>query len=121
MCDAVTPSLSMVLVSLPYSMVVEGTIFVRGNRGVLPLSTCRRVLFHPPSPQRTPSVESLPADSWEIGEVIGDGSSAPAVRGNRHFQEGCQGVRAYPRSWKSGHVHDGEHVGVDDQPDPRVA
>jgi len=49
----------VVLVSLQVSMVVEGMIVVRGNRGVLPLSTSRRVLFHPPSPQRTLSIGSV--------------------------------------------------------------
>ena len=58
-CVAGNPGLSVVLVSLQVSMVVEGMIVVRGNRGVLPLSTSRRVLFHLPSPQRTLSIGSV--------------------------------------------------------------
>lgn len=58
-CVAGNPGLSVVLVSLQVSMVVEGMIVVRGNRGVLPLSTSRRVLFHPPSPQRNLSIGSV--------------------------------------------------------------
>ena len=41
-------------VSLWLSLVVEGTLFVRGNRGLLPVSTSVRVLFFPPSPEHMP-------------------------------------------------------------------
>ena len=41
---------SVVPVSLRVSVVVEGPIFVRGNRGMLPSSTGKRILFHPALP-----------------------------------------------------------------------
>jgi hypothetical protein len=44
------PDPSVVPVSLRVSVVVEGPIFVRGNRGMLPSSTGKRFLFHPALP-----------------------------------------------------------------------
>jgi hypothetical protein len=49
-CVAVDPDASVVPVSLRLSVVVEGMIFVRGNRGMLRSSTGKRFLFQPALP-----------------------------------------------------------------------
>ena len=48
----------MVPVSLRVSMVVEGVIVIRGDRGMLPSSTGERFLFYPALPvTHTPATE----------------------------------------------------------------
>ncbi len=55
-CVSVDPGSSMVLVSPFVSLVAEGTVVVRGNRGLLPSSTSVRILnLPPPSPEHAPT------------------------------------------------------------------
>ena len=50
MCVTANPDHPVVPVSLRVSMVVEGMIVIRGDRGMLPSSTGERFLFTQPSP-----------------------------------------------------------------------
>ena len=58
MCVAANPDRPVVPVSLRVSMVVEGMIVIRGDRGVLPSSMSERFLFYPALPvTHTPAMK----------------------------------------------------------------
>ena len=86
------PDPSVVPVSLHVSMVVEGMIVIRGNRGLLPSSTSERFLFQP----ALPVTHSRTREHETPDGVMGNGCGTPAVRGNRHFEARRQGVRPNP-------------------------
>ena len=69
--------------------------------------------------QWIPAVSRWPAKSSEA--VVGDGVGARAVRGDRHFEEGREGLRARSGNWEEADGGVGDDVGFDDESDPRVA
>jgi hypothetical protein len=70
-----------------------------------------------------PVSPALPGTGTRTREdgVVGDGCGTPAVRGDRLFEEGREGMCAHPRSRPTGELGDGDHVGRDDRTDPRSA
>jgi hypothetical protein len=91
-CVAVDPDPSVVPVSLRVSMVVEGMIVIRGNRGVLPSSTSERFLFQ----TALPATRTKTREYETVVGVMGDGCGAPAVRGYRYLEAGREGLRTDP-------------------------
>ncbi len=53
--------------------------------------------------------------------VIADGCGAPAMRGNRHLEEGWEGVRPGPGLGEEADGHDSDDLRCDDGPDPGIA
>jgi hypothetical protein len=86
------PDPSVVPVSRRVSMVVEGMIVIRGNRGMLPSSTSERFLFQP----ALPATRTRTREYETVVGVMGDGCGAPAVRGYRYLEAGREGLRTDP-------------------------
>src|SRR5450631_1529387 len=92
--------------------------FVRGNRGLLPVSTSVRILFLSALPgTHTDQFELSRPGGLAEGEVC-DGGRAPAVRGYRRLEAGREGLRPGPGWARAEDVVDSDDVGGDDQPDP---
>jgi hypothetical protein len=92
-CVSVDSGSTTVPVSPQRSLAREGCS-LHGYRGMSPVSTNVRLLFHPVLPEtHTPRTEPRGCDVcsgliWRNG----DGGSAFAVRGHRHLEEGCEGL-----------------------------
>jgi hypothetical protein len=106
-CVSVDSGSTTVPVSPQRSLAREGCS-LHGYRGMLPVSTNVRLLFHPVLPEtNTPTTEPRGCDVcsgliWRNG----DGGSAFAVRGHRHLEEGCEGLCPHPGARPDAHAGD---------------
>src|SRR3982074_307322 len=104
------------------SLAREGPLYPRVPWNVAFEHECQIVVSSRP-PRNTHADNGIRSCDVRSGLIwrSGDGGSAPAVRGYRHFEEGREGVCPDPGAWPDAHGGDSDDVGRDEQPDPGAA